>query len=232
MYKYITQTNWPHQPKLLFLNTANVYFRPTGYHIKPTLSRWKGCLPAKAKMKKTPQPFKRQLNCWKQLKLKPPTLCTRILDGPQKHWVPALCHNHRARDTSGVRVRTALSLPTAQGKELKRILVYPGINWAFLFFLLSESQAVENIWLLFEMSKCSSGSVKQGCTGSSLLFNSWELEPCDLERATKWCQEHKTWFHINCPVSGSLWCRKVCFKPNCKLGTGHHYPNHKNPVHY
>lgn len=96
MYKYITQTNWPHQAKLLFLTRANVYFRPTGYHIKPTLSRWKGCLPAKAKMKKAPQPFKRQLNCWKQLKLKPPTLCTRILDGPQKQ-------KQGHRDTSGAR---------------------------------------------------------------------------------------------------------------------------------
>lgn len=134
MYKYITQTNWPHQAKLLFLNRANVYFRPTGYHIKPTLSRWKGCLPAKAKMKKTPQPFKRQLNCWKQLKLKPPTLCTRILDGPQKHRAPAPVPEPRAQGhlRSQGKDYTVIAHSSRKGAEVDLVLSWNQLG----FFVL------------------------------------------------------------------------------------------------
>lgn len=68
-----------------FLNRANVYFRPTGYYIKnPHRADGKAaCQQMKRKKKKTTQPFKSQLNCWKQLKIKTTPLCTCILDGPR-----------------------------------------------------------------------------------------------------------------------------------------------------
>lgn len=193
MYKYIPQTNQPHQAKLLFLSRANVYFRPTGYHIKPTLSRWKGCLPAKAKMKKAPQPFKRQLNCWKQLKLKPPTLCTRILDAPQKQRAPAPCQNHGPRDTSGA--RQGQHCHSSRGSSGSWFILEPSGLFCFPCFL----RLLE--WRRYGCCLgCENVAVAQGCTGSPQLFSSQELEPCSLGRATKWYQEYNTWFHINCPV--------------------------------
>lgn len=91
-------------------------------------------MPAKAKMKKTPQPFKRQLNCWKQLKLKPPTLCTRILDGPQKHRAPARVPEPRAQGhlRSQGKDYTATAHSSRKGAEVDLVLSWNQLG----FFVL------------------------------------------------------------------------------------------------
>lgn len=90
IHKCITgTTKWPHCAILLFLNRANIYFRPTGYYIKnPHRADGKAACQQKKRWKKKKTTLSLLKASWtvgNNWKLKPPTLCTCILDGPQKH---------------------------------------------------------------------------------------------------------------------------------------------------
>lgn len=166
--------------------------------------------------KKTPQPFKRQLNCWKQLKWKPPTLCT------QKHQAPALCQNHGP----------GTAQEPGQGLHCHG---HSGGSWFIL-----ESTGPFCFPCFLRLREWRTYGCCLGCqNGAVAQWNraAWDLLCCSVHRSwnlqSRESSKIMSWLHSNCPV-----CIKVCDVERFVLNVMVNWTHgtillfQSNPVHY